>query len=313
MTRSLTLATALALAATAAVAQPVAQPQLPAPTGRYGAVMEYDAGVSPAQTVYRPRDLPAAGKIPIVAWGNGGCAANGGASARPFLMQVASEGFLIVAPAKPGPDPELQSTGAPAPPSAPDRQPGGPPPPSGPAPTTTANLIAALDWAIAENSRTGSIYQGRLDTRNIAIMGHSCGGLQTLEGSLDPRVKTGIVWNSGVLAGDAPLRGATVKKADLARLHAPLLYIQGGPTDVAYPNALDDVSRIAVVPVFMGEIQVGHGGTFRQANGGEYARVGTAWLNWKLKGDRTAARLFTGKDCGLCGDARWKVTRKGID
>ena len=126
-------------------------------------------------------------------------------------------------------------------------------------------------------------------------------------------MKTGIVWNSGVLSGDAPLRGTNVKKADLARLHAPLLYIQGGPTDVAYPNATDDFARITVVPVMMGEIQVGHGGTFRQANGGEYARVGTAWLDWKLKGDGQAAKLFTGKDCGLCTDARWKVSRKGID
>lgn len=314
MLRPLPLAAALAVVAGLASAQPVEQVQLPAPTGKYGAVMEYDAGVRPAQTVYRPRDLAAVGKIPIIAWGNGGCAANGGASARPFLMQVASAGYLIVAPAKPGPDPELQPAGAPPPPPAPDRQPGGPPPPpSGAAPTTTANLIAAIDWAIRENSRPGSIYKGRLDTKNIAVMGHSCGGLQTIESSLDPRVKTGIVWNSGVLNGDAPLRGTSVKKADLARLHAPLLYVQGGPTDVAYPNAMDDYARISVVPVMMAEIQVGHGGTFRQANGGEYARVGTAWLDWKLKGDRQAARLFTGKDCGLCTDARWKVSRKGID
>lgn len=314
MTRSLAMAAAFAVIAASASAQPVAQAQLPAPTGKYGAVMEYDPSVSPAQTVYRPRDLRRTGKLPIVAWGNGGCAANGGAGARPFLMQVASEGFLIIAPAKPGPDPELQPTDAAPPPPAPNRQPGGPPPaPSGPAPTTTANLIAAIDWAVRENTRPGSLYRGRLDTKTIAIMGHSCGGLQTLEGSLDPRVKTGMVWNSGVLNGDAPLRGANVKKADLQRLHAPLAYIQGGPTDVAYPNALDDFARITAVPVFMGEIAVGHGGTFREANGGEYATVATAWLNWRLKGDRAASRMFTGKDCGLCADPRWRVSRKGID
>jgi hypothetical protein len=289
-----------------------AQAQAPAgPTGRYGAVMEYDPAVAPAQTVYRPRDLAQVGKIPIVAWGNGGCQADGGSGARPFLMQLASEGFLIIAPAKPGPDPQPQAPGAAPPPGPP---PGGPPPTStGPAPTTSADMIAGIDWAIRENSRPGSIYKGRLDTHAIAVMGHSCGGLQALEAAFDPRVTTAVIWSSGVLNTGGPLRGTTVTKADLKRLHTPVAYIQGGPTDVAYPNALDDYGRISGVTLFMGELNVGHGGTFRQPNGGAYSTVGTAWLNWRLKGDRTAAKMFTGADCGLCKDPAWKVSRKGMN
>jgi len=46
----------------------------------------------PNQTIYRPKDLSrlTSGRMPIVAWGNGGCAANGGGSAEPALMELAS-------------------------------------------------------------------------------------------------------------------------------------------------------------------------------------------------------------------------------
>ena len=35
-----------------------------------------------------------------------------------------------------------------------------------------------------------------------------------------------------------------------------------------------------------------------------------AWLDWKLRGDKTAAKTFTGKDCGLCKDTNWTVKTK---
>ncbi len=49
-----------------------------------------------------------------------------------------------------------------------------------------------------------------------------------------------------------------------------------------------------------------------QPNGGEEAQVVRSWLDWRLKGDAVAARIFQGSDCTLCRDPSWTVNRKGL-
>jgi hypothetical protein len=36
------------------------------------------------------------------------------------------------------------------------------------------------------------------------------------------------------------------------------------------------------------------------------------WLDWQLKGDAQAAKLFLGPDCGLCKNSDWKVESKNL-
>lgn len=98
----------------------------------------------------------------------------------------------------------------------------------------------------------------------------------------------------------------------LNKVHGSVIYILGGPTDIAYGNGMDDFKRISRVPVMTANAEVGHQGTFLQPNGGIAAAVTVQWLNWQLKGDRAAARYFEGKDCGLCKDPAWKIERKGF-
>lgn len=133
--------------------------------------------------------------------------------------------------------------------------------------------------------------------------------------SADPRIRTSIIWNSGVYN-----RGVTsgrsqiaVTKAQLAQIHGPVAYVNGGPADIAYENAKDDFDRLNTVPALFAWLPVGHGGTFFTApGGGEYAVVAVNWLSWQLKGDATAARMFTGAKCGLCRRPNWTVVRKRI-
>jgi dienelactone hydrolase len=311
--------TAFAIAATVATGTGVFGQELTQPTGRLGAVMEYDP--TQLQTVYRPRDLTssAAAKVPVVVWGNGGCADNGGASARQFLMEVASHGYLVIAPGKPGPDVDVVPTTnrATEPPPAPALGAQQTPPTAGPGPgvdpTQSSQLIDGVTWAVRENSRPGSIYFKRLDPSKVAAMGHSCGGLQALDISNDPRIVTTVIWDSGIYVRPGGRSGVRITKNKLKELHAPIAYFNGGPTDSAFENSRDDYQKINQVPVFLGELPVGHGGTFRQVNGGAFAKVAVAWLNWRLKGDKAAGAMFSGPKCGLCVDPEWKVERKHME
>lgn len=306
---------ALPLLAATAAAQP-ASPQGPPPTGSgpYPAIIEGDPGV-PGHTVYRPKDLSSFNQdnsLPVVAWGNGGCA-NSNQFYSPFLAEIASRGFLVVAigPFTPG--------------AAADSGRGGMG--MGGA-TKSVQLLEALDWATAENKRPDSKYYQKLNPSKFAVFGHSCGGLQALEVSPDPRVTTTLVMDSGVVTPGAmpktpmqggakqkpPMGGAmAVGKDILQKLHSPVIYINGGEKDIAYANGMDDFARIDKVPVAMANLDVGHGGTYNQPNGGEFGRVAVAWLQWRLKGDETAGKMFVGPSCGLCKDTDWKFEKKKID
>jgi hypothetical protein len=102
-------------------------------------------------------------------------------------------------------------------------------------------------------------------------------------------------------------------KDKLQQLHAPIAYFIGGPADIAYPNAADDFARITHVPVLLANLPVGHSGNYGLPQGGPYAPVVAAWLDWRLKGDNAGRKVFAGPACGLCGDPAWTVQRKNID
>src|SRR4051812_4695264 len=76
---------------------PYVTPETPQGTGPDPAIMEGDPGLA-THTIYRPKDLAALGveKLPIVAFGNGGCV-NVGNRFRYFLTEIASHGFLAIA------------------------------------------------------------------------------------------------------------------------------------------------------------------------------------------------------------------------
>lgn len=293
MHSSRTLLTALATAVACISLPPVSAQQVGAPSGSgpYPAIAESRAEL-PRHTVYRPVEWPGAA-LPLYVWGNGGCSANGLAHAA-YLRQIASHGYVIVALGIPGG--------------------GAAPPADGSTDATQASqMIEAIEWAERETAREDGPFHRRIDVTRTAVGGHSCGGLQALAVSHDPRIDTTLVLNSGIY--NVPGRGRSrvqVDKTQLARLHAPALYLTGGPSDVAHPNATDDVARIDRVPVFFGVLPVGHGGTFSAPDGGEWATVTTRWLDWQLKGDADASRHFAGKDCRLCTDTRWTVVQKQL-
>jgi hypothetical protein len=272
-------------------------------TGPFAPLKEIDASL-PDQVVYRPANLAALGstKLGLYVFGNGGCS-NDGASARLHLLNVASHGYLAIAPGGiyngPG------KTEAPPRPEDTSIQ--------NYAPTRPAQLGAAIDWALAENERSGSRYYGRIDPEQIAISGFSCGGLQALTIAADPRVKTVVIMNSGLFIDGETRIGAMVEtKGRIKDLHTPTLYVLGGPTDIAYANGMDDYRKINHVPIAVANIDKGHGGTYWEPNGGAAAEVVIDWLQWQLRGSTDASRAFVGLSCGLCGDPAWEYESKGL-
>jgi hypothetical protein len=176
------------------------------------------------------------------------------------------------------------------------------------------DLSDAIDWALAENMRKGSPYFGRIDPKQIAVSGWSCGGIQALAIAPDPRVRAVVIHNSGIFnPGMNRMPGMDMDKSQLQKLHTPVIYILGGPTDIAYLNGMDDFKQITKVPAMVANEDTGHGGTFTKPNGGAAASVAVSWLNWQLRGDKEAAKRFVGADCGLCKDPQWKVERKNFD
>jgi poly(3-hydroxybutyrate) depolymerase len=272
---------------------PTPPPRAPA-AGPHGVTVESYPTLA-THTAYHPTNLDAFGpsnRLPIVSWGNGACARNGSAFAG-FLTQIASHGYLAI------------SIG-----------PKNPPPGPAPAPTIDDQLLLdAIDWAVRQNGDRSSRFYDKLDTAHVAVMGQSCGGLQALAVSSDPRVTTTVVWNSGALppgSSSPALKQSAGSKDSLNRLHGPVAYFIGGPTDVAYPNAEDDFARISKVPVFKANLNVGHGGTYRQPGGGWFGEVAVAWLDYQLKGSAEAATWFVGADCRLCTDPLWAIEKKGM-
>jgi Chlorophyllase enzyme len=234
---------------------------------------------SPGHVVYRPADLgafPGKDKLPVMVWGNGGCAINstryGG-----FFTTIASHGFVVIATAA-----EPGVTRA-----------------------TADNLRKGMDWAEAENKRADSPLKGKIDVDKMAIMGQSCGGFLSIELGSDPRVDTIGVFNSGA-------QGENVGR--LKALHGPVLLINGHERDFLMASSRATFDAIQRLPAFYGARRnAGHTATVDHPGGGEWANVAWTWLQWQFKGDKQAAKWFVGKDCSLCTNPNWVTDSKALE
>ena len=262
-------------------------------TGPYKALM-FEAPDFEAHTVFAPQDLSAFGKknpLPVLIWGNGACT-NSPWEHFKFLNEIASHGFLVIAT---GHIPMEEV------------------PYNGPR-STSEQQLQSVDWAIAQNADKESPFYGRIDIDAIAAAGMSCGGLQTLDNSADPRFKTLMIMNSGLFINPAgAMPGMPMpEKEKLQNIKVPVIYILGGEEDIAYGNGMDDFFRLKNVPAVAANLPVGHGGTYRQPHGGEFTFPALAWLQWQLQGNEEAAKMFTGSPCGLALREGWTVDKNEL-
>ena len=173
--------------------------------------------------------------------------------------------------------------------------------------TYSRQLLEAMDWITDQNANEQSEYYHLIDLDKVAAMGQSCGGAQVLAVAHDPRIKTCMIFNSGI--GEMSMSGAS--KESLANLHTPMLYINGGTADVAYANANGDWGRIADdIPVVKISTLDGHHGTYYEKNAGSFAVVARMWLNWQLKGKVADSALFMNDEYEKTFYPEWTFDRK---
>lgn len=225
----------------------------------------------PDFVVYHPVNMNMAvarekGKLPVLVFANGGCM-DTSIGYENMLADVASYGYIVVAIG------ELQMFAQ----HEKDQH------------TPSSMVAKALDWVTQQANDPASHYNTVMDADRIAAAGHSCGGAQVLYNAADKRMKTYLILNAGM--GKMEMAGASSKS--LKNLHGPILYLVGGKTDVAWPNAQIDYQAIKKVPVVLADNTTsGHGGTYEQPNGGANARMVRAWLDWQLKGKKENEALF---------------------
>ena len=265
------------------------------PTGPYKIVMEVDPSL-PLHTIYHPADLsvfPTKDKLPIIVTSGPGCNFDGD-SFRPFYTEIASYGYFVIAVGLPVPEGLASAIFF----------------------NEDDEVKDAMDWAFAVNKYEVSKYFGKLDTSNVVLMGQSCSGGHQTRLRDDKRITGLIYWNSGFSflwgrpvgrSTDGTKTGQITAADALKAMTVPIAYFVGD-TDMARQAATTDFETSEKNPTFLGVLKIpgdSHGGTFREKNGGGFGVAGVAWLNWRTKSDKEAAKMFKGDPCGLAKDPNW--------
>ncbi len=233
-------------------------------------------------TVHLPMQLaPNGSKNPIVGWMSGG---GTDPSWYTLLPHLASHGFVVVA------SNTVPSIGAEA--------------------ELGQEIIAGIDWALAENGKQGSMLFEKLDGTKIASMGYSMGSLATFMIANDERLTTTVHISGGNMVAER-----------VNNLHAPAAFLCGSPNatcnilatdcDIAAVNCDTDFAG-ASTPVFYGNFPGGHLGIMTSPHMERISGAVTGWLRWQLMGDASLKGMFVGPQCTMCSDANWKVQQKNL-
>ena len=237
-------------------------------------------------TVFRPSNPQALGRpLPVLAFGNGACAHTNNSEVTRALTVIASKGFVVV---------DIGSVNGTS-----NGLPSGSPIPS--------LLTDAITWAEREQVRSGSPLAQRLDLTKVATAGHSCGGLEALVAAQDRRVSGVVSLNSGFFADGS----FGYPRSELAKLHTPALFMDGGSSDVAYANNQANYDLATVPAVLARQPQAGHGGFISGNQTTDGMTTVVQFLDMVLNGNQ-AARSYILDPSGLAAKSPWTVARKNF-
>jgi hypothetical protein len=223
--------------------------------GPFETIEDLATGPAGESGMFYPSDLGRDGfQHPILVWGCGG--GSRPSSYSTVLHRVASHGFVVIA--------EVSMIG-----------------------DDGDVLTATLDWIIAEASRMGGAFNGKLDTTKIAAGGHSIGSVNTFFMAADPRLTTTIHVAGGSLDNVNDPFAPTSGSGGRGLVHPTALICSESDlfgnvekTELDYQGA--------TAPVF-----------FTIMNGTEHVGAATdglpaiiAWLRWHLGNEAERRAMF---------------------
>jgi hypothetical protein len=215
-------------------------------------------------TVFYPSSMETSCPHPIAAWGNGTGVSDSTSTYAFFNNHAASWGIVVMAAANP-------SVGS------------------------GAWQKAALDWLLAQNKDSSSIFYNKLGTR-AGVAGHSQGGIGASAATQHPNVQAEVC----VQGGGTPKPGTAVicltGTADQLNASCNAVYKAAtGPAFFANYQGGDHTTT----PTLAGWITKNPGTI-------QFVRLHTAWYRCFLADDASACSLFKGgTSCGICKDANW--------
>jgi hypothetical protein len=249
-----------------------------------------DATGTAVYDLFYPSDYAALGfKSPIVTWGNGTGASP--AKVSDFLSHLASYGFTVIASTLPN--------------------------------TGSGNEIdAAAHYLVAQNGVAASVYHDHLNTGEVAAVGTSQGATGAVRaGTNDPAlIKTVMTFSlpNSVWSGPNPdCPTAADCTADPAALTQPVFFIStyGFWDSIIASPATEEVYFLGTsVHAALGIILTSDGKladhtSIQDAavggNPGGFLGYATAWLEYQLRGNATAAGAFSGPHPELLSNINW--------
>jgi hypothetical protein len=249
----------------------------------------------PGHTVFRPADMTrfSPNSVPVIVWANGACRTSN-LGFMVTLTSLANHGFVVIANGDFDAPINVTTNVEPE------------------------SLTEAINWAMTGNNH--SQFLSRLATTKIGVAGQSCGGEEALVAAADPRVVSLAGLNTGFFPTPLPFENG-YSRANLANIHVPTLMVNGGPSDVAYQNSIDNYNLINAPAYLASTPHASHSGLWfgiRDGNGDvPMANQGVVllvnWFDFTLNADAEAARYFFGPNCGLCAQPapyNWIVTSK---
>jgi Chlorophyllase len=289
LSAALMLATLTGAARQPAVSDPVQAAFTPPGPYATAAGTVTNASGTAAYDLFYPSDYAALGfQSPIVTWGNGTGGTPDQYSA--FLLHLASYGFTVIAPALPN--------------------------------TGSGNEIdAAAHYLVAQDSVPASIFYGHLNVNEVAAVGMSQGATGAVRATTnDPAlIKTVMTFSEPNPIFSAPnpdCPTAADCTAHPAALTRPVFFISTyGFWDsiIASPATEKAFFLSTSVHAALGIILNSDGKPADHTsienppagNPGGLLGYATAWLEYQLRGNATAAGAFTGPHPELVSNANW--------